>query len=96
MAKMKLYGVAGSRAARSLWMARELAEAGEEALQKPLAVLNDALEGRDYLLDGEFSVADLNVASVLSWARMGQLDMSAVPNVDAWLTRCMERPAFNG
>lgn len=74
----------------------ELAEAGEEALQKPLAVLNDALEGRDYLLDGEFSVADLNVASVLAWARMGQLDMSAVPNVDAWLTRCMERPAFNG
>ena len=76
---------------------RESAEAaakqGEAALQPPLRVLNAQLEGRSYLLGASFSVADLDVASVWVTARLAQLDLSAYPNVDAWLTRCTSRPA---
>jgi glutathione S-transferase len=62
-------------------------------LAKPLDVLEGALAGRSVLASDAFSVADLNVASVLSWARMARLDLSKWPRVDAWLGRCLERPA---
>jgi glutathione S-transferase len=66
----------------------------EEALKviaAPFKVLDAALAGKPYLLGGEFTVADLNVAAVIS--RAVDLDLSAVPNLKAWLTRCLERPA---
>jgi glutathione S-transferase len=62
-------------------------------LAKPLDVLEGALRGRSVLLGTQFSVADLNVASVLSWARMLRIDLARWPWVDAWLTRCLDRPA---
>ncbi len=62
-------------------------------LAKPLGVLEGALAGRDVLVGQAFGVADLNVASVLSWARLVKLDLSKWPRVDAWLARCLERPA---
>jgi glutathione S-transferase len=67
-----------------------------EALDKPLGVLEQQLSGRDYLLGSDFTVADLNVASVLSWAIAGKLDLSARPNVLQWLKRCTSRPAMRG
>jgi glutathione S-transferase len=36
-------------------------------------------------------VADLNVAAVIS--RAIDMDLSALPNLKSWLTRCLERPA---
>ncbi len=71
----------------------EAAKAAAEPLERPFNVLNDALEGRDYLVGDAFSVADLNVASVLSWASMGGLDFASQPNVAAWLGRCFGREA---
>lgn len=62
-------------------------------LAKPLGVLEAALAGRTLLVGETFGVADLNVASVLSWARMVRLDLSKWPSVDAWLGRCFDRPA---
>ncbi len=44
-----------------------------------------------YLLGNDFTVADLNVASVIS--RAIDMDLSAVPNLKAWLMRCLQRPA---
>ena len=70
------------------------AEDAAERFKKPLGVLDDALAGRDYLLGSAFSVADLNVASVLSWASLAQLDVSAASNAAAWLARCTARPAL--
>lgn len=69
------------------------AQAGIEALQRPFTVLNDALEGRDYLLGDTFTVADLNVASVLSWAVPAGIDFSDRPHLSAWLSRCAGREA---
>ena len=67
--------------------------AAAKQLEAPLAVLDGALEGRDHLVGDRFSVADLNVASVLSWALLARVDLSAFPNVARWLGACTSRPA---
>jgi glutathione S-transferase len=66
----------------------------EEALKvlvAPFRVLDAALAVQPYLLGGDFTVADLNVAAVIS--RAVDMDLSAVPNLRAWLARCLARPA---
>lgn len=65
-----------------------------QALQAPFRVLNDFLAGRTSLLGGAFSVADLNVASVLNWAMRGKVELGAYPNLERWLGACTSRPAF--
>jgi glutathione S-transferase len=69
------------------------AEAGAEALQAPLGVLDGALADRAYLLGDAFSIADLNVASVLSWAIFVGLDLAGFPRAKAWFDACLGRPA---
>lgn len=69
-------------------------ERNELLLKKPLGVLNDALAGRDYLAGTSFTVADLNVASILVWAKMARLDLSAYPDLTRWLNACLARPAY--
>ena len=71
----------------------EAAAAGIAELQRPFNVLNDALSDRDYLLGDTFSVADLNVASVLAWARAAGIEFAEQPHLDAWLDRCLSREA---
>src|SRR5258708_4245853 len=46
------------------------------------------------LAGGNFTVADLNVASILVWGKMGRLDMSAHSHVARWLDNCLARPAY--
>jgi glutathione S-transferase len=83
----------------SFWVMTEdqrdskLADEGEQQLQKPLEVLDQRLATTGYLVGPTFTVADLNVASVLSWARMGGVDLSGFPQVDQWLAGCLKRPA---
>ncbi len=48
------------------------AERAELLLGKPLGILNDAL-GNGHLAGADFTVADLNVASILAWGRMARL-----------------------
>ena len=69
------------------------ADAAEKTLAQPLRVLDGALAPAPYLLGQSFTVADLNVASILAWARPAQIDMSAFPKVAEWLRICAERPA---
>ena len=70
------------------------AQKREEALkvlESPFRVLDAALAPQPYVLGNDFTVADLNVAAVVS--RAIDMDLSAVPNLKAWLTRCLDRPA---
>jgi glutathione S-transferase len=62
-----------------------------KVLVAPFKVLDAAVAKQQYLLGNEFTVADLNVAAVIS--RAIEMDLSATPNLKAWLTRCLERPA---
>jgi glutathione S-transferase len=62
-----------------------------KVLEAPFKVLDRALAGRPYLLGEEFTVADLNVAAVIS--RAIDMDLSATPRLAQWLERCLERAA---
>jgi glutathione S-transferase len=69
------------------------ATAGEAKLAAPLGVLEGALRRRTHLLGEAFSVADLNVAAVLSWSALAGVDLGSWPQVAGWLQRCTARPA---
>ena len=69
------------------------AQAAVDALKAPLNALETSLKGKDYLLGKNFTIADLNVAAVMSWAPMMRLDLSSTPTVQAWLQKCLGREA---
>jgi glutathione S-transferase len=69
------------------------ASAGAEKLKPALKVLDDHLKDREWVVGNRFSIADLNAASVVSMARFGKIDISYAPKVEAWLDRCLARPA---
>jgi glutathione S-transferase len=69
------------------------ADAAEKTLAQPLGVLDGVLARTAYLLGGNFTVADLNLASILAWARPARIDMSPFPKAAEWLKNCAERPA---
>jgi glutathione S-transferase len=60
-------------------------------LAAPFKVLDAAVTAQPYLLGDDFTVADLNVAAVIS--RAADMDLTAVPHLQAWLARCLARPA---
>lgn len=62
-----------------------------KVLAGPFKVLDAALARQQYLIGDTFTVADLNVAAVIS--RAIDMDLAAVPSLKAWLTRCLDRPA---
>ncbi len=70
------------------------AEEAAQRFEKPLAVLDGALAGRSWLAGPDFTIADLNVASVLAIAPMAGLDLAQAPKAATWLARCTERPAL--
>ena len=70
------------------------AERDELLLKKPLGVLNHALVGHDYLVGNSFTVADLNVASILVWGKMARLNLLNYPEVARWFDTCLARPAY--
>jgi glutathione S-transferase len=69
---------------------QQLAEA-LKVLELPFKVLDAALASGLYLLGEDFTIADLNVAAVIS--RALDMDLSATPRLGEWLKRCLERPA---
>jgi glutathione S-transferase len=73
---------------RDVSVARE----AREAMEWPLQVLDGAIANQSYLIErDQFTVADLNVASVLY--RLLFVDLSGKPHLEAWLKRCWGRPA---
>jgi glutathione S-transferase len=71
-----------------------LVAAGLAKLEKPLAVLDAALaKGNGHLVGGRFTVADLNVAAVLSYLRGAPEALANRPHVSSWLSLALARPA---
>jgi glutathione S-transferase len=67
------------------------------ALRPPLAVLEQTLaagQAHGYLLGERFTVADLNVASVLGWTRAAPQLLAEFPLAREWLERCLQRDAY--
>lgn len=75
---------------------RRDAAAMEKARGKfmPLFELLEAhLAERDFMVGDGFTLADLNVASVVKLAPPLGVDLSGMPNLSAWLERMTSRPA---
>lgn len=64
-----------------------------DTLLRPLRVLEAQLASAPFLLGQEFSLADLNVASVAAALLQTRFDLGAFPRVQAWLGQCFGRPA---
>ena len=58
-----------------------------------LGYINTRLEGRDYVLGGELSGADIELSFVGEFAML-QNDCSAYPHLEAWVRRFQGRPAY--
>ena len=72
----------------------KVSERAIKGLQRPLKVLDAALAGRDWLLGNAFSVADLNVASVMLLMQRVGVGYAEHANVQRWANACYARPAL--
>lgn len=86
-------------ASANLALFAEASRSAEEAqmavakLDRPLKVLDAHLRDRPHLLGDRFTVADLNVATVMDLAPQCGVSLAAWPRVEAWHQRCLARPA---
>jgi glutathione S-transferase len=65
-----------------------------DELSKVLKILDNQLEGKEYILGNRFTLADINVASCVLAADFAKYDYSAYRNVSRWIAKLNERPSF--
>lgn len=70
------------------------ASAAIEKLAGPFDVLNAALDGKEHLVGDRFTVADINVAVVLFYARHAADLFARFPSVARWYRAIAARPHF--
>jgi len=72
-----------------------VAEASKESFAQLMTLLDARMNGRDYILGKQFSLADVAVVTMAMVApMMAKLSLDAYPHVQAWVGRCMQRPAL--
>ncbi|WII72563.1 glutathione S-transferase family protein [Bdellovibrio sp. 22V] len=72
----------------------QIIEESKRVLPHLLKVLNGELAKTTFLAADRFTVADLNVASVVSLIQALGFDIAAFPHVQKWMSMCADRPAF--
>ncbi len=72
----------------------QAAQQAAEALKGPLRVLDDHLKGRDYLLGKDFTIADLNLSAIMSFALLAKIDLGPTPTAQAWIQKCLGRELY--
>ena len=71
------------------------AEVALKAMHSQLAILDAHLGAHPFLSGDRFTLADLDVASVLGWGlHMFKIDISAYPKLGAWLGVVSKRPGM--
>jgi glutathione S-transferase len=61
-------------------------------LAKRFALVDDKLEGKDYLTGSQFTVADGYLFTVTNWANFVKFDLKDYPNLRAFQARVAARP----
>lgn len=64
-----------------------------ELLTRRFTTVAQKLEGRDYLLGADFSVADVYLFVVMSWGKWVKIDYASWPVLQAYQARIAARPA---
>jgi glutathione S-transferase len=67
---------------------------GENEFKRFGAVLNGQLEGKQWLFGNHLSIADLSIASALSYSQQTQLDLKHYHHVHSWLERMQSRDSW--
>lgn len=67
--------------------------AAHAALERFLPILDKALEGKQYLVAETFSVADINISTMVDDQEMTGVDLTKYPNIDRWVKALNARPA---
>jgi len=62
-------------------------------LQERYKLVDARLEGRDYLMGPQFSVADAYLFTVTNWAAGVGVDLAGLKNLEAFMARMKARPA---
>lgn len=69
-------------------------EEGRKGLERFMPVLDQALNGVQFLVGNRFTLADINVCAVLTYNDQGDFDMASYPHVQQWMQAMYARPAF--
>jgi glutathione S-transferase len=69
-----------------------VAEAARRNLLEAAAPIEAALEGKEWLVGGRFTAADLMTSAVLGWAKLLGI-LSDRPRLEDYVRRCVSRPA---
>lgn len=64
------------------------------ALRRPFARIEAGLQGRDWLVGGRFTVADIMLAECVRYTQPARDLLAEFPRLSAWLARAQSRPAF--
>jgi len=64
-----------------------------EQLQSKFHRINEALEGKQWLMGQHFTVADAYLFTVMRWAKAVKLDFTGLDKLTTWFERVAERPA---
>lgn len=79
------------------WRKSEETEETKKALMELpqwLGILNSQLMGKDYMVGERFTLADLNLLSVVQSAAFISYSLSDFPEIERWQARLMERAAL--
>lgn len=68
--------------------------AASAALARPFGRIEAHLQGRDWLMGGRFTVADICLAECVRYAQPHPPALAPFPALSAWIARCQARPAF--
>lgn len=69
-------------------------EKAKNAIPPMLQILDKALTHRKYLATDDFSLADLNTASVVGVVTSLGMSIEPFPAVKKWMSACHDRPSF--
>ena len=70
------------------------AESARKELEGQLAILDQHLAGKEYVVGSRFSLVDGSMAAFMPFlARLG-IDLGPFPRIQAWVARCTARPAL--
>lgn len=75
-------------------LASDVEAAAKAGAAKYLPVLDAHLSTQRYMVGDNFTVGDINVATVLAYAAFSKYDLSSYPNVTTWLAGVTDRPAY--
>ncbi len=73
---------------------KEVIAFNQGRLKTAYGILNAHLEGRDWIVGGGITNADLSCAGYLYYPEPFGFDRADWPNIDAWLTRLSEAPGW--